>query len=99
MWGWHDAPGGWGWFWMVLMMAVVWAPVLLAGLWVASQLGRGRSAGRGTPPTEENLDARELARQAYARGGLDRERFLQVIADLDQTDQTRRGPSTASPRT
>lgn len=88
MWGWHDDPGGWGWFWMIFMMAIVWVPLLLAGLWGASQLGRGASAGTGSQPTGSHQDARELARQAYARGELDRESFLQVIADLDETDRT-----------
>ena len=34
MWHWNDWPGGVAWLWMTLMMAVVWAPLLLALLWL-----------------------------------------------------------------
>jgi uncharacterized membrane protein len=85
MWGWHDGPDGWGWFWMALMMALVWVPLILGGIWLARALGRG-DRGPDAPPRHE-VAARELARRAYARGEIDRERFLQMMADLDQTER------------
>ncbi len=81
---WHDRPDGWGWFWMILMMAVFWVPLLVLLLWATGSLGRGTPPS-GAPPREPSPDARELARQAYARGEIDRERFLQITADLNET--------------
>lgn len=85
MWDWHDGPDGWGWFWMILMMAAVWAPLLVLLLWTSGPLGR--AAPPNARPRESPPDARELARQAYARGEMDRERFLQMMADLDDTER------------
>lgn len=85
MWEWHDGPDGWGWFWMILMMAVVWVPLILLLLWATGSVGRG--APPSATPGESRPDARELARQAYARGEIDRARFLQMMADLDETER------------
>ena len=92
MWWWSDGPDGWGWIWMGLMMAIVWLPLLLILVWALRQFGApaqpsasppsGAAAGQAPPPP----DAREIARQAYARGDMDRERYLQVIEDLDRTE-------------
>lgn len=87
---WHDGGGwGWGWVWMIVVMAVVWVPLLIAFLWFMRSLAGGRSGDRdrpadagGVPRSESDLDAREIARRAYARGDLDRERFLQIMEDL-----------------
>ncbi len=81
MWHWNDGPDGWVWFWMVAMMAVVWLPLLLATIWALAQLGRrGASGQRDRNP---DTDARELARRAYARGEIDRDRYLELMRDLD----------------
>lgn len=89
MWG---TWGLWGWLLMPLMMALVWVPLLLLVGWGARLvLGVGAgatSAGSAHPPAPE-ADARELARRGYARGDMTRERFLEVIADLDQTEGPR----------
>lgn len=81
---WHNGPDGWGWLWMVVVMAVVWLPLLIGGLWLLT-----RVAGPPPPPTrdaggEPPLDAVEIARRAYARGELPRERYLQIIEDLQR---------------
>ena len=81
MWGWGDGPDGWGWFWMIVMMSFVWLPLILAALWAMSQLGRRANGGRDGG---EGVDARELARRAYARGELERERYLQIMEDLQE---------------
>jgi uncharacterized membrane protein len=86
MWEWHEGPDGWGVLWMGLMMAIVWLPLLLILFWGLREFGRPHNDGRppsNQPPAEP--DARELARRAYARGEIDRERYLQVIEDLEQT--------------
>jgi uncharacterized membrane protein len=85
MWGW------WGWLLMPFMMALVWVPLLLLFAWGARVLfGTGAlgtsPAAPPTPPTMPEPDARELARRAYARGDLPRERFVQIIEDLDHTE-------------
>lgn len=86
MWYWHDGPDGWGVFWMGLMMAIVWLPLLVLLIWAFRQFTAPprRDEPPAGAPTQES-DAREEARRAYARGELDRERFLQVIEDLDRT--------------
>lgn len=88
MWGWDDGPNGWGWVWMIIMMSFVWLPLLLAAVWVLAQFGR-QGASRGGDGGD-GVDARELARRAYARGEMDRERYLQVMQDLER-DSTRSG--------
>ena len=75
MWHWNDWPGGAAWVWMTLMMVVVWTPLLLALLWWLRSPGGARS----TPP---DVDASDIARRAYARGELSRERFREIMGDL-----------------
>ncbi len=85
MWHAHDVGGwGWGWVWMIVVMAVVWVPLLIAFLWFMRSVADGGRPSRdgGAPRSTSDLDAREIARRAYARGELDRERFLQIMADL-----------------
>jgi uncharacterized membrane protein len=88
MWQWHDGPDGWGVFWMFLMMSVFWLPIIVIVLW--GLRGFSGPAGRYEPPASrprsEAPDAREVARQTYARGEIDREQFLQLIEDLDSTE-------------
>ncbi|MFN8584306.1 MAG: hypothetical protein U0446_03125 [Dehalococcoidia bacterium] len=90
MWGWHDGPHGWAWFWMAFMMALVWIPLILGGIWFALTAGRGglRPAARDEP-RHADVDARELARRAYARGEVDRDRFLQLMRDLEESERPR----------
>ena len=86
MWNWNDGPDGWGLLWMALMMAIVWVPLLLILVWALREFGRPR--GSEQPPASQlppEPDAREIARRAYARGEIDRERYLQIIEDLEQT--------------
>lgn len=73
MWDWHDGAGGWGWFWMAFMMALVWVPIVLAGVWLVLTLGRGRPAERGgrrvTTSTRANWrDARTRVAELTASG-------------------------------
>jgi uncharacterized membrane protein len=81
MWAWHDVTG-WEVLWMTAMMLFVWVPIVIVALWLATVFGRrsGGSQSDGGP-----IDARETARQAYARGDIDRERYLQIIRDLEET--------------
>ncbi|MCC6238091.1 MAG: hypothetical protein IT299_11040 [Dehalococcoidia bacterium] len=86
MWEWHDGPDGWGLLWMGLMMAIVWVPLLLIIVWALREFGG--PPRRDQPPSNETRpqpDAREIARRAYAGGDIDRERYLQIIEDLEQT--------------
>ena len=85
MWDWHDGPDGWGVLWMGLMMAIVWVPLLLILAWALRELGGPRRSDQ--PPSSEprpEPEAREIARRAYARGEIDRERYLQIMKDLEQ---------------
>lgn len=81
--------GVWGWLLMPLMMTLVWLPLLLVVAWAARALfGTSVTAGGpSAPPSAPEPDARELARRAYARGELSRERFVEVIEDLDRTER------------
>ena len=91
MWHAHDGPDGWGLLWMSLMMAFVWIPALLILVWALR--GLARPAGDEPPPTTPPAepDAREIARRAYAGGELDRERYLQIVEDLDGTASRQQG--------
>lgn len=86
MWEWHDGPDGWGMVWMGLMMAIVWLPLLLILVWALREFG-GPRRNEQSPPNHSppEPDATEIARRAYARGEIDRERYLQIIEDLEQT--------------
>lgn len=89
MWDLHDANGWWV-LGMGLMMAVFWVPLLLVLIWALREFAwrsRGTEPRSDPPPAE--LDARELARRSYARGDIDREHYLQVMEDLEQTEAGR----------
>ena len=74
---WHYGWGGGDWLWMVFMMAVVWIPIVALVAWfVRAATGPQHHDHPGSP------DAIETARQAYARGEMTRETFLQTVADL-----------------
>ncbi|TAK75796.1 MAG: hypothetical protein EPO16_08415 [Dehalococcoidia bacterium] len=88
MWYWNGDFGGWAWLWMTFMMAVMWLPLLIGGWWIATQLGRRHDA---PPPPPPDHDALEIARRAYARGDLDRERYLQIVADLGEQPERGKG--------
>jgi uncharacterized membrane protein len=85
MWYGNNGLDGWGWIWMAAMMAIVWAPLLFALIWAMRAFTQ--PSQQTTQPREDRdrgPDARDLARLAYARGELDRERYLQIVDDLEQ---------------
>lgn len=84
MWQFHD---GSDWVWMTVVMAFVWIPIIMLVLWA---FGRGLAAPANQPPEQDRDedDPRSLARRAYARGELTRQRFLEIIDDLDRTRPT-----------
>lgn len=88
MWHWDYDLGGWGWIWMSLMMVVVWVPLLVAVLWALRAFGQP-TRGSTNPPDDggERPTARDLARLAYARGELDRKRYLEILEDLDRSER------------
>lgn len=88
MWYWHDGLNGWGWIWMSVMAVVVLLPLLVAVIWAL------RASTRPTQRTissrvehSEGPDARDLARLAYARGELDRKRYVEILEDLDRSER------------
>lgn len=88
MWYWHDGLNGWDWIWMSAMMVVVWVPLLFAVIWALRAFTQ--PAPQTLPPRDasgEGPDARDLARLAYARGELDRKRYLEILEDLDRSEQ------------
>ena len=83
MWGWSYNGNWWDWVGMSIMMMLMWLPLLAALVWL---IGRGNAPQRRGPDRDpEPADPRDLARRAYARGDLERERYLQIIADLEDT--------------
>lgn len=81
MWDAHYGLGEWAWIWMAAMMLVVWAPLGLLGLWAVRQAGQTsdfESTGKNEP------DAAEIAGRSYARGEIGRDRFLEVMSDLEK---------------
>ena len=61
----------WGWLSMVFMMGWLWIPGVLLAWWLFSHAGQGRE------------DALETARRTYANGEIGRERYLQIVQDLE----------------
>ncbi len=74
MWHWHGDWNSGEWLSMSIMMLLVWLPILLlAALALRSFIA---------PSTDRTSSAEDDARRAYARGEIDRQRFLQVMQDL-----------------
>jgi uncharacterized membrane protein len=71
---------------MGFMMLIVWLPLLVILLWALRQFGQpsrdNESRSSQLPPEP---DAGEIARRAYARGEIDRERYQQIMQDLGET--------------
>lgn len=82
MWGWHGGADGWSWLWMLPMMMLFWAPVVALVAWLV----RGGTAGGGRRAGDlDAIDAEEIARRAYARGEISRERFSEISEDLRES--------------
>ncbi|MEE8336480.1 MAG: hypothetical protein V3R95_00315 [Dehalococcoidia bacterium] len=58
------------------MMMLFWAPIVALVAWLV----RGGPLGGGR--RHDDVDAEEIARRAYARGEISRERFSEINADL-----------------
>lgn len=82
MWHWHHwGNGEWAagdWLSMLFMMALVWIPILILGLLFL----RGAFGAPGRDDRGGAGSAEEEARRSYARGEIDRERFIQTMQDL-----------------
>lgn len=77
MWHWDGEWGASDWLGMTLMMVLVWVPILVLGFFLVRALvGPGNRSDRAGDPAEDE------ARRAYARGEIDRERFLEIMRDL-----------------
>ena len=88
MWHWGYDLGGWGWIWMSVMMLVVWVPLLVAVVWALRAFSEPRRGSMNSPDESgERPTARDLARLAYARGELDRTRYLEILEDLDRSER------------
>jgi uncharacterized membrane protein len=77
---------------MGVMMLVVSLPLLLIVVWALRQFGQPPRGNEPPSPPPSEPDAREIARRAYARGELDRERYRQIIEDLDEAQRRRDAP-------
>jgi uncharacterized membrane protein len=79
MWHAHNGMGWWmifgGVFWLVFLATVVWLMITL--------LSPGLRADDPAKRRSMREDAREIARQRYARGEIDRDEYRQIILDLD----------------
>ena len=86
MWELHD---GGDWAWMGFFMVLFWVPFFALIVWAVMRglTGPGSNAGRRDDRGGDRDSARELARRAYARGDITRERFLEIIEDLDRTER------------
>jgi uncharacterized membrane protein len=67
---------------MAVMMAVVWLPLLLLFVWALRSWSHS-DATLPPPAGRDDVPAAEIARRAYARGEISRERFLEMMADLE----------------
>lgn len=75
MWDW-----GWGWHWFgAFGMAVSWLLIVLMVLGLFKYLGAG---GRGGTAPPHGKTARDYLDEAYAKGEISREEFLQKREDL-----------------
>lgn len=60
---------------MWLIVTILWLPWAGLALWMGRQLGLQRSLNDGG-------SAEEIAKRSYAKGDINRERFLEMMADL-----------------
>lgn len=60
---------------MWLIVTLLWLPWAALALWMVRQLGLHRSLNEGE-------SAEEVVKRAYAKGDMDRERFMEMMADL-----------------
>ncbi|MCC6237356.1 MAG: SHOCT domain-containing protein [Dehalococcoidia bacterium] len=60
---------------MWLLIVILWAPWAALVTWLAREVLRGKRVNA-------DASADELARRAYARGEITRERFMEMLADL-----------------
>lgn len=72
-------PHGLGWVFMILFWVLVIAGAIAIVRWLAGGASR-QERDTSSPPDETPTD---ILRERYARGEIDREEFLQRLADLD----------------
>ena len=60
---------------MWVIVALMWVPWIAFGAWLTRQVALRRSINEGRT-------AEEVVRRNYARGDINRERFMQLMADL-----------------
>lgn len=78
--------------WWMVFGGIVWLLFLVTVVWLAITL-IARTSPTAKPP-DAGDSAREIARQRYARGEIDRDAYLQIMEDLDsQPDARNRGQS------
>ena len=70
---------------MWILVTLLWLPWAALAVWLARQIGLGH--GINAEP-----DADELARRAYAKGEIPRERFIEMMADLGSGAGSGGGP-------
>jgi uncharacterized membrane protein len=67
---------------MFVMMTIVWLPILAFIALLLRATTKPRSDTPLPPPPPPADTAEEEARRTYARGEINRERFLEIMADL-----------------
>jgi putative membrane protein len=79
MWHAHDGMG-----WWMLFGGIIWLVFLATMVWLFLSVLSPRARPHEDQPSHHRpSDAREIARQRYARGEISREEFQQILLDLD----------------
>jgi uncharacterized membrane protein len=97
----YGGPSAYGWtvfaLQLVILLGIVW---LVANLLLGGRLGRGRPAaavaGPVLPSHAGDDDALAVLRMRYAKGEIERDRYLQATADLGGRAETEPPPPAPS---
>ena len=74
----------------LLLMILFWGGLILLAVWLVGALFRGSNQSQ-TPPSNHNINVREILDIRYARGEITREQYEVMKSDLNDNPQLPQG--------